>query len=184
MNILFIAIFGLFALPVFAATCYKQALFYGCSNASGTTCTKVTVTALIPDTVTAVGSCSYLTVTGSEYSTFVNDSNNQVSLNTRVGNVETRATNLEIRATNIENRTTSVESSLVSLGNTVGGFNSQITSNSTALSNLITILNEPFDLETGLAAFAFFFSTILFFYGFSRGAGAVLEMVRRPMGRG
>lgn len=167
-----------------AATCLNQATFYGCSNASGTTCTKVTVTALIPDPVTAVGSCNFLTVTGSEYSTFVYGANALSPLATRVTNVENRATNLETRATNLENRTSAAESSLSALATTVGGFDAQIATNTTAVGNLNQILNEPFDLTTGMAAFAFFFSTTIFFYGFSRGAGAVLEMVRRPMGRG
>lgn len=56
--------------------------------------------------------------------------------------------------------------------------------NSASVGQINAVLNEPFDLTTGMAAFAFFFSTTIFFYGFSRGAGAVLEMVRRPLGRG
>lgn len=184
INILFIFIFGLFALPGFAATCYKQATFYGCSNAFGTTCTKVSVTALIPDTVTAVGSCNLLTVTGSEYTAFVGTTNAMTPLTTRVTNVENRASLLETRATNLENRTFAAETSLTSLANTVGGFNSQISTNTTAVGNLNQILNEPFDLATGMAAFAFFFSTTLFFYGVSRGAGAILEIIKRPLGRG
>lgn len=167
-----------------AATCYKQASFYGCSNASGTTCTKVLVTALIPDGATAVGSCPYLTVTGAEYSTFVNDSNALAPLATRVTNVETRATNLEVRATNLETRTTAVENALSTWNTSLSGWDSKIAANTQAVGTLNQILNEPFDLTTGMAAFAFFFSTTIFFYGFSRGAGAVLEMVRRPMGRG
>lgn len=174
-----------------AATCYKQALFYGCSNSSGTTCTKVTVTALIPDTVTAVGSCPYLTVTGAEYTTFANDSTGQANLTTRVTAVEgrasaleTRAGNLEVRAGNLETRTGAVETALSNWNTSLTGWDSKIAANTQAVGTLNQILNEPFDLATGMAAFAFFFSTTLFFYGVSRGAGAILEMIRRPMGRG
>lgn len=52
------------------------------------------------------------------------------------------------------------------------------------LKNQLNLLTEPFDLTSALAAFAFFFSTTIFFYGVSRGAGSILEVIRRPLGRG
>ena len=53
--------------------------------------------------------------------------------------------------------------------------------------NVNTLLNaeaQPFDVNVAMSGFAFFFSTTLFFYAISRGAGAVLEKIRRPLGHG
>lgn len=49
---------------------------------------------------------------------------------------------------------------------------------------LLTYQSQPFDLTSAMAAFAFFFSTVLFFYSVARPAGAILESIRRPLGRG
>lgn len=43
---------------------------------------------------------------------------------------------------------------------------------------------DDFSLTTALAGFAFFFSTTLFFYAVARGAGSILEKIRRPLGFG
>ncbi len=48
---------------------------------------------------------------------------------------------------------------------------------------LLGFQTATFDLPTALAAFAFFFSTVLFFYAVAAGAGAVLEKIRHPLGR-
>lgn len=42
---------------------------------------------------------------------------------------------------------------------------------------------DDFSLSAALEAFAFFFSTTIFFYAVGRGAGAVLEAIRSPLGR-
>lgn len=43
---------------------------------------------------------------------------------------------------------------------------------------------DPFSVTAALAAFTFFFGTMLIFYGWSKGAGAILEKIKRPLGRG
>lgn len=50
------------------ATCAKTQAFYGCSNASGTTCTKVAVTGYVVDSATPVGSCNTLLIASAEFS--------------------------------------------------------------------------------------------------------------------
>lgn len=56
--------------------------------------------------------------------------------------------------------------------------------NAASISQVNAVLNEPFDLATALAATAFFFSTVIFFYGVSKSIGAVLTAIKRPLGRG
>ncbi len=191
INVLFIFIAGLFALSAFAGTCYKQALFYGCSNASGTTCTKVTVTALIPDTATALSSCPYVVESGAEYSAFLQYNNTLNGLTNNYNTLQNQQNSFSTSLTTTNSNVSALSSSLSALQTTVNnwntsltGWDSKIAANTQAVGTLNQILNEPFDLPTGMAAFAFFFSTTLFFYGVSRGAGAILEMIRRPMGRG
>ncbi len=167
---IFALLLALVSTPLFAVTCYTQVSFYGCANPTGTYCTKVAVTALIPDPGTPAASCNYLTLSGSEFSTIANSINTVPTLTTRVTNVESGLNALYPRVSALETEVTK--------------WDSAIAQNTQAVGTLNQVLNEPFDLQTGLAAFAFFFSTTLFFYGVARGAGAILETVRRPLGRG
>lgn len=177
------------SLPSFASTCYKQAAFYGCSNSSGTTCTKVAVTALIPDTVTALASCAYLVINSTEQAKYDSDLpvstfNNQISIvGTRLTNVETRSTNLETRSTNLESRSTALETAYNAMVSTVNSISAASTQSAGAVASITSQLNAPFDLNTALLGTAFFFSTIIFFYGIAKGAGAILTMIRTPLNR-
>lgn len=42
----------------------------------------------------------------------------------------------------------------------------------------------PFDLTTAMAAFSFFYTSTMVFFFFSKQAGAILEKIKRPLGRG
>lgn len=62
-----------------------------------------------------------------------------------------------VSASDLEPRVASVEASLLSLG---------------------AVVNDPFELSVAMSAFAFFFSTVVFFYAFARGCGAILDVIR------
>jgi len=72
------------------------------------------------------------------------------------------------------------------LGNAIASLQSQVTALSTGHTSISTevgrigaVMNEPFDLPTALAGTAFFFTSVIFFYGISKGGGAVLSAIRR-----
>ena len=50
------------------ATCIKPVTFYGCTNASGTTCTKILIRGYTDNSSVSASGCATLLITGTEYS--------------------------------------------------------------------------------------------------------------------
>src|SRR5207237_285054 len=94
--------------------------------------------------------------------------------------------------------TLSQGASITTLDNAVAGntaaintLNSNYAATQTALAALqgnyatvLTYQTAPFDLTYALAAFTFFFSTVIIFFWISQASGAVIQKIRRPLGHG
>lgn len=182
MRLIAAVFLSLLVFPSFAASCFKLQTVY--AFATSTTSAKTAYSVLIPDGATAIGSCPYVAITGAEYTQDITNTSNISALNTNINNVQTQANNTQNSLNSTNSTVNQLVTSVNAINSTMGGWDSKIAQNTQAVGTLNQILNEPFDLATGLAAFAFFFSTVLFFYGIARGAGAILEVIRRPLGRG
>jgi len=71
------------------------------------------------------------------------------------------------------------DSTIAALQAEVAALQSANTMISAELGRIGAIQNEPFDWSTALGGMAFSFSTVLFFFGISRGIGEVLSVIRR-----
>ena len=169
---------------VFAAACYVQQTIYACSNSTGTTCTKQAVTVLVPDNYTALSACANVALAGTEYSQLAQSISQYSGLNSRVTNLENAVSVLQGSSSSYGTRITALENSDTSLVSRVNSLTDTVSQLSSSLSGVSGQLSETFDLTTALSATAFFFSVTLFFYGIARSAGAILEVIRRPLGRG
>lgn len=180
------------SLPSFAVMCLQSlelksglstAVPYVCDPQSSTTCVRIPALPLFRDSFSPVASCNYLVISGVEYSQFVADSIAQALLVARVTNLEAKVFNLETRSIGLEPRVTAIESAYNAVINQINALSNTVTQSAGSVAGLTAQLNTPFDLNTALLAMAFFYSTVLFFYGISKGAGAILTMIRRPTGR-
>ena len=79
---------------------------------------------------------------------------------------------------------TALQSTVSSLQTQLAAVTASNIQNSSDLSRLGAILNEPFELSIALAATGFFFGTTLSFYAIARTAGVILTAIKRPLGRG
>lgn len=141
----------------------------------------------ILDTANAVPNC---TVTGgvhfsvadynainSNFTTLTNNLAAAVAVNS-TQQVSINSLNASVASINAQlaiNQTTQQD-----FANSLAATNAQVASLVTGQA----VLTAPFDLATALAAFAFFFSTTLFFYAVARTSGAILEKIRKPLGHG
>lgn len=181
----FVLLAFLVSSSAFSATCLQQFSFYGCSNASSTNCTKVAVAAFVASALSPNdAACPAVAISPAEYVSFLNYS---ASISGHTNSIATLNSGLNTANSNITALSASLSALQTAYNATVTRVNdlsASITQTAGNVSSLTSQLNVPFDLNTALLGTAFFFSTILFFYGISRAAGAILEKIRFPLGRG
>lgn len=169
----------------FSATCLQQFSFYGCTNATGTSCAKTAVSAFVTSALAPNNaSCPAVAISPAEYVSFLNYS---ASISGNTNSIATLNSGLNTANSNITSLSSALSTLQTAYNATVARVNdlsTSITQTAGSVSSLSSQLNVPFDLDVALAGTAFFFSTILFFYGISRAAGAILEKIRFPLGRG
>ena len=112
---------------------------------------------------------NFATLTNNLAASVAVNNTQQVSINSLNASIATINAQLGINQTTQQN-----------FANSLAATNAQVASLTTGQA----VLTAPFDLPTALAAFAFFFSTTLFFYTVARMSGAILEKIRKPMGHG
>lgn len=129
-------------------------------------------------------SCAYIAVSGIEWANY----QNAVAVNVTQGNSitalqasdTTQTNNISVLRTDVNTLRTDVNTLRTDVNNQQG----TISGYQNSMQTLLNYQASTFDLPTALAAFAFFFSTVIFFYSIAAPAGAILEKIRRPLGRG
>lgn len=87
--------------------------------------------------------------------------------------------NLSVADSQIQAQINSVSSRTASLESSVSLLNSQYKTMSDNYLSIYQSINQPFDVTVAMMAFAFFFSSVLFFFQLSKAAGIILDRIRK-----
>ena len=124
-----------------------------------------------------MSTCALVLVSGTEWANLNTMSTGWTALNNQVTTNKNNITSLQSSVSGLQSSVSTLNSNYTSMQSTVGGYQN-------SMQTLLSYQSSTFDLSTGLAAFAFFFSTVLFFYSVAKPAGAILETIKNPLGRG
>lgn len=124
-----------------------------------------------------MSTCDLVLISGTEWANLNMMSTGWVALNTQVATDKGNVTALQSSVSGLQSLVSTLNTNYSAMQTTVGGYQN-------SMQTLLNYQSSTFDLPTGLAAFAFFFSTVLFFYSVAKPAGAILEKIKNPMGRG
>jgi hypothetical protein len=176
---------SLLSSSVFSATCLQPLSFYGCTNATGTSCSKVAVSAFVASaTAPNNAACASVALSPAEY---VSTLNNTADISSHTNSINSLNSGLNTTNSNVSALSSALSTLQTAYNGTVTRVNdlsTLITQTAGSVSSLTSQLNVPFDLQTALAATAFFFSTVLFFYGVAKTAGIILSGIKNPLRRG
>lgn len=129
-------------------------------------------------------SCVYVVVSGSEWASYqqaVADNATQFSTEAALQNSLNSHTSI---LSGLQSTVSAQGQSINTLQGSQSTFQSTLATMQGNYQTLLTYQTDPFDVTQALAAFSFFFSAVLLLYWVSANAGAVLEKIRRPLGRG